>query len=578
MTRNSRLAVVVALTLVVSAGVVPVLAAAATPTSHAQLGTTPEQTPTGEEQSGDSNEEAGYCSGIDPVSGQVCNGVVDAVRAIAQGFLEFARDVAEWAVEFLVSRPVPMDDGEIELVERPTNAPMGTAYDMWFTKGLPIGLALWGFGMLVLRLTTILPGGSAAAHRSKTLRQKGWFGLFFILASWMWAAVILHLSQGMILAVAPDGADLVADLGSVGGNAAASGLGIILVWLSSGVLFLMIALVFGLSWVSVFIFAPALPIFIALSLVDFGPLSIVSNVGKIGRDLFVTVSFLPFPTALVLGFGYPVINAARSAMPGPASIVPGLGVYALLTLCLWVIALLSPIMLFVGMRSMRPFSSMAAGVLGAVSATSLASASSKVGKASSAATSAAGSAASGRVDPIQGSPFSSDNTSSTGAVGATGTSAAGALGSASRGLARSGTSATTSMGAVGASSTSSSSGTSSESFSDTRIPSGVSLNEVAARSELDSEQDYRTGYFLSNGDFKGVGGTSSNRDWTLDTGYERLDKIFPEETLVLQGADDEQFYDVRDVVSSNRYGGPYSYAQQNAESRETVFNTRGQNE
>lgn len=466
MTRKSRLAVVVVLTLVVSAGAIPVLAAAAAPTSPTQLGTTPEQTPTDEEQNGDSNEESGYCSGIDPVSGQVCNGVVDAIRAIAQGFLEFARDVAEWAVEFLVSRPVPLDDGKMELVDRPTNAPMGTAYDMWFTKGLPIGLALWGFAMIVLRITTILPGGSAAAHQRKTLRQKGWFGLFFILVSWIWAAVILHLSQGMILAVAPDGADLVADLGSVGGNAAASSLGIILVWLSSGVLFLLIALVFGLSWVSVFVFAPALPIFIALSLVDFGPLSIVSNIGKIGRDMFVTVSFLPFPTALVLGFGYPIINAVRSAMPGPTSIVPGLGVYALLTLCLWVIALLSPIVLFIGMRSMRPLSSMAAGVIGAVSATSLASASNKVGKASSAATSAAGSAASSaRVDPVQGSPFSRDNTSSTGAVGATGTSTAGALES-SGGLAQSG-SATTSIGAVSASNISSSSSTSGESFSDT---------------------------------------------------------------------------------------------------------------
>ncbi|SEP27159.1 hypothetical protein SAMN04487948_13016 [Halogranum amylolyticum] len=571
MTRKSRLVVVVALTLVVSAGIVPMLAVAGAP---AQLGTPGEPTPTGEEQNGDSNEEAGYCSGIDPVSGQVCNGVVDAVRAIAHGYLEFARDVAEWSVEFLVSRPVPMEDGEMELVDRPTNAPMGTAYDMWFTKGLPIGLALWGFAMVVLRLTTILPGGSAAAHRSKTLRQKGWFGLFFILASWIWAAAILHLSQGMILAVAPDGADLVADLGSIGGNNAAAGLGIILVWLSSGVLFLMIALVFGLSWVSVFIFAPALPIFIALSLVDFGPLSIVSKVGQIGRDMFVTVSFLPFPTALVLGFGYPVINAARSAMPGPASIVPGLGVYALLTLCLWVIALLSPIMLFVGMRSMRPFSSMAAGLLGAVSATSLASASNKVGKAGRAATSAASSAASGRVDPVQGSPFSSDNAGSTGAVGATGTSAAGALGSASGGLARSG-SATTSVGAASASS---SSGTSRATFTDSRIPSSVSLNEVATRSELDSEQDYRAGYFLPNGDFKGVGGTSSNRDWTLNKGYERFDKAYSDKTILLQGADDEQFYDVREVVENEQYGGPYSYEQQTAESRETVFNTRGQNE
>ncbi|WP_224338242.1 hypothetical protein [Haloprofundus halobius] len=577
MTQKPVLSVIFVLTLIVSAGFVPMLAVAETPANPLQLGTPSGPTPDGDDQGGNSTtDDAGYCSGIDPVSGQVCNGVIDAVRAIAQGFLEFSRDVAEWAVEFLVSRPVPLQDGEMELVDRPTNAPMGTAYDMWFTKGLPIGLALWGFAMILLRLTTILPGGSAAAHRSKTLRQKGWFGLFFILASWIWAAVVLHLSQGLILAVAPTGADLVSDLGSVGGNATAASLGIILVWLSSGVLFLLIALVFGLSWVAVFVFAPALPIFIALSLVDFGPLSIVSKVGKIGRDMFVTVAFLPFPTALVLGFGYPIINAARSAMPGAASIVPGLGVYALLTLCLWVIALLSPIMLFIGMRSMRPFSAMAAGVLGAVSATSFTRASNKLGNAGSAATSAASSAASSpRVNPLNGSPFSSDNASSTATVGTTDTTPAGALGSASSELARSDHSITTSLGVSSASETSSASR---ESVTDSRIPPSVSLNKVTTRSELTSDQKYRAGYFKSNGEFEGVGGTTSDRDWTLNKGYERLNKAYPNRTLLLQGANNDEFYDIREVVADERYGGPYSYAQQTAESRETVFNTRGQNE
>lgn len=577
MTHRPILTVLFALTLVVSTGLLPPLVVGqSAQTDRSQLGTPTAQPPDGgEDQSNESEKNSGYCSGIDPVSGQVCNGFIDAIRALAQGFLEFARDIAEWAVEFLVSRPVPLQDGEMELVERPTNAPMGAAYELWLTKGLPIGLALWGFAMTVLRFTTILPMGAASAHRGKTLRQKGWFGLFFILGSWIWAAVVLHLSQGMILAVAPEGADLVADLGSIGGNNAAAGLGIILVWLSSGVLFLLIAFVFGLSWVSVFIFAPALPVFIALSLVDFGPLSVVARIGKFGRDLFVTVAFLPFPTALVLGFGYPIVNAARDAMPGPAEIVPGLGVYALLTLCLWVIALLSPIVLFIGMRSMRPLAYMTAGILGAVSMSSLASSSSKVGKAGSAASSAASSVATNpRVDPLKGSPFSRDNASSTSAVGATETRSVSALGS-SGGLTRSSSSVATSMDAP---STSGASGSSRQSFSDSRVPSGVSLNKVATRSELDSEQDYRAGYFLPNGDFKGVGGTSSNRDWTLDTGYERLEKVFPDETLVLQGADDEQFYDVREAVSSEQYGTPYSYAQQTAESRETVFNTRGQNE
>lgn len=105
------------------------------------------------------------------------------------------------------------------------------------------------------------------------------------------------------------------------------------------------------------------------------------------------------------------------------------------------------------------------------------------------------------------------------------------------------------------------------------------MTEVTSPRELSSDQKYVAGYFNSHGEFTDAGrGATVSRDWALNRGYERIGQAFSNETLVLRGTDDEQFYDVREAVASQRYGGPYSYAQQTTESRETVFNTRGQNE
>lgn len=118
------------------------------------------------------------------VSNWLCNGFLSALKEIAMKFLDFARSTAEWAVEFLVSRPVPKRNGAMELVDRPTNAPMDTVYDQWLTLGLPAGLLVCALSMVLLRMSVFLPSGTVSAQRARSLRLKGWFLLFFI-GSWI---------------------------------------------------------------------------------------------------------------------------------------------------------------------------------------------------------------------------------------------------------------------------------------------------------------------------------------------------------------------------------------------------------
>ncbi len=256
----------------------------------------------------------GTCSGLGPFSGNICNGVLAAVNDLARGFLEFSRDIAEWAVEFLVSRPVPVQDGTPEFIDRPTNAPMDTVYDLWFTLGLPAGLGLWALFMLFFRAEALLPGHVVTARQAKVLELKGWLALFGILGSWIWCAFLLYLSSGLADWFAPAGAEIATSFERILSGAVAAGLGAILLWLSTGVLFVFVALMFGLSWLAVYVLIPAMPILIALSLPAVWIFRPIASIGQRLRELFVPAAFVPFPAAVILGVGYPVINAIHSSL------------------------------------------------------------------------------------------------------------------------------------------------------------------------------------------------------------------------------------------------------------------------
>ncbi|RBI63890.1 hypothetical protein DMJ13_05115 [halophilic archaeon] len=513
----------------------------------------------------------GACRGLGTVSGHMCNGVLGALKGIARGFLDFARGVAEWAVEFLVSRPVPLRNGTPEFVDRPTNAPMDTVYDWWRTRGLPAGLLIWAFSMILLRANALMPTGAISNQQAKTLEAKGWFMLFVILGSWIWAAFVLHLASALTVTFAPSGNQIVASFETLTDSVLAGGLGALLLWLSSGILFLFVALVFGLSWLAVYVLVPALPVFLALSLPAFWLFRPLASVGDRLRGLFIPCAFVPFPAAVILGVGYPVTNAVHGSLDQGLSNAAGVDAFAyiILVLVMWFCAAVSPLFLFVGSRRMRPFATLAAGAIGAASGMAAANTSSNLrqrvrsrlptGESATGSSIPANAGANTRVDPVDGSPFSRTNPGGFGGA-LDGETVAGELeGSTQRPTADQPALAAESTSTGEATSRATRSGNETTNSYAESVPDDVTYRRVQRRSELSKEQ-YDAGYFDSQGEFKSLSQGPSDTGWLLDKGtVERFISSKPQESVLLYDEASSAAYDIRNVMAENGYKSTQYY-------------------
>ncbi|MFH5801564.1 hypothetical protein [Haladaptatus sp. CMAA 1911] len=514
----------------------------------------------------------------------MCNGILGAIKEVAKQFLDFARGAAEWAISVLVSRPVPTRHGEMELVDRPTNAPMDTVYDLWFSLGLPAGIAVWALTMLLLRASVFLPSGTVSAQRARSLALKGWFLLFFILGSWIWCAFVLHLATGLTLMFAPSGEQIFASFDRIVDSATAAGLAGLLLWLSSGVLFLFVACVFGLSWLAVYVLIPAMPVFIALSLPAMWVFRPLASVGERLQGLFVPCAFIPFPAAVILGVGYPVVNAIADSLDGGLSSFAGVDsfTYIILVFLLWLCAALSPLFLFVGNRRMRSLSALTAGALGAASGMAVASRSGtltdRLRRSQASQTASPSNAGVGRVDPIAGSPFKRSRDDG----GFGGTTIAGELEAATSStfgsLSTTDSGCTTDAGHGRQSTGSTHSGDSSAQRTDPTtydtVPSDVTVTKVSDRSALSKER-YDAGYFDSRGKYQSLSQGPSNTGWLIDEGtLNRIAKRKPDKTILLYDQAKSEVFDARDLVKQGDYRKG-RYEQEHRNTLRKIEETRG---
>ncbi|ESP86817.1 hypothetical protein K933_17077 [Candidatus Halobonum tyrrellensis G22] len=481
---------------------------------------------------------------------------------------------------------------------------MTTVRAVWLNVGLPAALGVWILGMLLLRLTAFLPSGPTV--EAKTKLSEGWIALFRILASWVWCSLVLHLSLGIAQTFAPAGEEIFASLQSVIGTAGGAGVAALLIYLSSGVLLALIAIVFGLSYVAPFILMPVYPVFIALSLPDIWIFEWIAEKGEFFRSLFAPAALMPVPTAIILGVGYPVVNALRGQLGWAAGLVIGSDVITVMVLTLWFTALTAPLFLFVGGRKMRPLQMFATGALGAAAGRSLSRPNLNLGGSggseSSGSAAGTGNAGAGRtVDPLNGSPFSRENDGAFGGrLGpADSPEVAGQLGDGSSTVEGvSGPPAPTASPSFGASgsasggasagSSSSSSSTTSSSASSSKwdritsrptqeyadsVPDGVGFEKAATRSELDRDQ-YNAGYFDDDGEFKTVSDGNSNSGWLLDEGgLKRVSRGHEDDPVVLYDEPNDVAHDARSVVQDGEYQQG-RYERQHQDSVRAVQETR----
>jgi hypothetical protein len=551
------------------------------------------------------------CAGMGTVEGAVCTGirngigslVAGVVEYIADGILSALRNAAETFIEVLVSRPVPLRNGEVELVQRPTNPPMGAVYDLWLVIGLPAAIAVWALMMLLMRLTVFLPSQAVSVAQSRAKRLEGWFALFRILSSWIWCALVLHLTLGIAVWFAPSGDQIFTSFESLAETAVSGGIAALIVYLSSGILFVLVLLVFGLSFLAPFVLLPAYPLFIAISIPDFWIFEWFAQKGESLRSLFAPAAFMPVPTAIILGAGYPVLNAIRGSLSGPIASIAGVPTYIILLLVMWAAALVSPLFLFLGTRKMRPLSMFAAGALGAATAGNVSRGAGGLrGRlerpilgGSSSSDSIRNGGVGRAVDPVNGSPFSRDKDGGFGgAVESSGrTSLADALESGgpsdpdpagppttvvSERSHKDRSDTTGSRSGEGSPSQGSSPGweqvtsRSIERYADS-VPNEVGFNEATTRTQLNRER-YDAGYFDNRGEFKTLSQGPSNTGWLLDEGaFKRIAAGEPNKPVLLYDEENEVAHDARSVATDGEYRKD-RYERERLDSRRMVRETR----
>lgn len=483
----------------------------------------------------------------------------DSVADALQNPMAFFQEEAEKLVDLLVDRPVATRGGEVALTSQPDGGVMRAVWDINWTMAVPIA----GFvtilyvgltaGMRGLMPPSILPNHKANAELWKALGK-----LVHVAMGWTimiaWVALCLFISKW----AAPTGEEMFPNGQALNEAVVAGGLGGVLLWLSSGVLAILVVLVFGLSWAGTLLGPPAYTVLVGLEAPD---LPIVRKLDRFPDEgIIVAMAACPVPTALILGGGYPVINALRASTDGAIATLLGAQLTTILTLVMWILALVAPLLMVWQARGARPAAAFTAGLLGAASAVS---ARDKlqgldlpdVGPGSEGATPPSGAGAA--VDPLDGSPFSRStdggfggalggDTPTDNALGAGGGAASGASGGAG-GM---GGAPAPSADGGGSVDSRSATGTTSAGSSptDARALGAGDTTSSSPTNEIPSSQEYEVGYERPDGGWQPVRDNTYSRDWLTDGAYDRISHAFDDETLHLRGVQDGETYDIREEI------------------------------
>jgi hypothetical protein len=308
------------------------------------------------------------CSGLAPGAAWVCEGLFGVVEWVIAGVQSLVRGMFEAVVEFIVATPAPYADGEMALVEQPDNPPWGGLYDLYLTKTLPIGIGLWALIVLLVQVTTVFTHTAGGEYQRSRLTRRAAFGILMLIAWWPMGAFTLHLANALTTTVAPSGTQMVGTISEFFANIGGGLIAAVLLYLSAGVVAVLLVALFLARFVIIFTLMPAMPILIALWIVDEGPLKPLAEVAESIGGLFVPFVFMTLPTAAILLVGYTVQDALRrwlASLPvvGVASSPEATSAYALILFVFWVMALIAPLFVLFGRRGLFPLAYLSAGFI-----------------------------------------------------------------------------------------------------------------------------------------------------------------------------------------------------------------------
>lgn len=608
---SGRIAIFLAVALLLSGFVAPALAADPgtapdDPTTNTTTSTSPNTSSTatpsnrsipkvnGSANTSQNATSYAPCSGKGPIRGAICNVIENAKRSILGGALDATQKLARSTLELILRRPVPMRGDEIVVFRPPTNQPLAGAYNGWTSVGLPLGFLVWVVGTGVALASRFRPE-AAFATKGFQIEQNLVRNLLLTLGSWWVGAFILHLANGLILAVAPRGDQLVMGPQSGVGTLLGTGLLAGLLWVATAAIVTILLITTLLAYFLCLTFMVFLPVFSALMLFDTG--GVLQTVGKFGQkgwDIFIRAAFFPLPAALVLGAGAYVATGTMRFVESAVGIagfsaVAGTLAFAIVTFVTQLAALVATLWMLLGSYAARTAGGIMAGIGGAAMYSRAKSgAKTFANKASMPGVGSLTDAADSAADATTGSSALNDllggvqsGNSSTGGDGAALGSGGGAANVS--GALGSGSHDDTANGAVslgtptgGRPSTTDTTASTSESGS-----TGIGAEDldgfdpvvVGGQGDLPSGQRYQPGY-VSDGEFQPVETQGQNRELIVrehDRFADAYDTDGDHPGVFYRGEGDGTLYDASPVAGEDWGSSP---TEETKISRDSVFDAR----
>ncbi|WP_157972715.1 hypothetical protein [Haloprofundus halophilus] len=233
-------------------------------------------------------------------------------------------------VETVVDTPAPD-----AVFDEPTNGPWPGLYDYYWNAIIPLSLFLWGLSIGLVIFFETTSNLFSGYHRSK-LKKRAFTGLLGILSWWWIDAISRQLIQNLSVYLIPDLSNV--SLFQTLSFSAMGVLGLVVTLSTDFVLFVLIALIYFIRHVTLYLFTLFMPILIAFWIPGVGPFSLVSGFMKRLAGFYVPFLFMTVPVALLFRIGEIMGSSFELSMGG-------IGAW-LTALVIPIVAVVSPFVLF----------------------------------------------------------------------------------------------------------------------------------------------------------------------------------------------------------------------------------------
>jgi len=260
----------------------------------------------------------------------IVNSAEEIIRFLVNPISRFIRRHGDELLELIVQTPNPDS-----VFNRPSNGGWPAIYEFYWETMVPLSLLLWGImiGLIILLESTSYLFSNY--HRTK-LKKRAFSGLLGILSWWWIASLSLRFIDGLSGFLVPSLSNIsLFDTLSFG---ALGVLGLALTLTVDLTLFLILALVYMIRQVVLYLFVLMMPLLIVFWVPGVGPFSLASQFMKRLAGFYVPFLFMTVPVALLLRLGQLLGSSVTLSIGGA-----GQWLLAILTP---LVAVISPFILF----------------------------------------------------------------------------------------------------------------------------------------------------------------------------------------------------------------------------------------